>query len=138
MHALARLVSLLFLFAVTARALDPVPEAPTVQASAPRTRSSGTSTHEEAWHAAAAAVVAARATAQAEADAGWPAGADPLGPYEAPVVDRVWDLPARPGFPGARGVEGHVTHRAPCEAARRDLQILTFALRGAATTTVVR
>jgi hypothetical protein len=134
---LARLVSPLFLFVfvVAASALDPVPEAPTLPASAPRTSSARSNT-ESAWHTAAAKAVAPHAVAQASSDASWPAGADPLGPYEPAVIDRVWELPARPGFPGARGVEGHATHRAPCEAARRDLKIMTFTLGTAATTVV--
>lgn len=133
---LARLVSPLFLFVMAASALDPVPEAPTVQASV--RRSTEDASTERAWHAAATAVVASRVAAQAASDAGWPAGADLRGPYEPAVVDRVWEWPARPGFPGARGVEGHATHRAPCEAARSDLTIMTFTLSGGPTTIVLR
>lgn len=138
---LARLSSPWFVLAAAAllslssetRAIDP-PAAPPLQASVSRDDASA----ESRWQAAAEKVVASRASAQAASDAGWPAGADPRGPYEPPAIDRVWVLPARPGFPGARGVEGHATHRAPCEAARCDLKVMAFTLTGEPTTIVVR
>lgn len=72
----------------------------------------------DAWRAAARGVVV------------------PAKAYDKGRVDRVRWLAPQARFPGARIVDGSFTHRAACEADRRDLRVIAFTVAGGPTVTL--